>query len=49
MAQNESANEGGSKNEGSSDSYESPSDTYPPCSKSQRSSGLQYEDYVPKQ
>jgi hypothetical protein len=47
MAQNEFANEE-SENEGRPDSFESPSDPYPPC-KSQQPYGPQDEDYISEQ
>jgi hypothetical protein len=48
MAQYKSSNEG-SGNEGSPDSYESPSPPEPPCAKRQRSSGPQDPDYIQEQ
>jgi hypothetical protein len=45
MARRESASEG-RKNDVSSDSYEYPSDSYPPCKRLQ-SSGQHDEDYLP--
>jgi hypothetical protein len=44
----EASNEGRG-NEGSSDSYKSPSPAEPPCTKRQRSSGQQDPNYVPEQ
>jgi hypothetical protein len=44
--QYESPNEG-SRNAGSSDSYESPSPPHPPCTKRQRASVTEDPDYIP--
>jgi hypothetical protein len=48
MAQYESSNEG-SGNEGSSDSYHSPSPPDPLCAKRQRASSTDDLDYIPEE